>query len=68
MALPMPSLGSFAPTKMIQSSSAMQGYPGPMMPGEMKAEPVSQSSFQMGNAAPSAYQQMMSRPPFGPQM
>ncbi|KAK3133643.1 hypothetical protein QOZ80_6AG0539200 [Eleusine coracana subsp. coracana] len=68
MALPMPSLGSFAPTKMIQNSSAMQGYPGPMMPGELKAEPVSQSSFQMGNAAPSAYQQMMSRPPFGPQM
>lgn len=68
MTLPMPSLGSLAPTEMIQSSSAMQGYPGPMMPGEPKVEPVSQSNFPAGNAAPSAYQQMMSRPPFGPQM
>nr|UFA46003.1 WRKY2 [Cynodon dactylon] len=68
MAIPMPSLGSLAPTKMIQNSSAMQAYPGPMMTGEPKVEPVSQSSFMMGNPAPSAYQQMMSRPPFGPQM
>jgi hypothetical protein len=46
----MPSLGSLAPTKMFQSSSAMQGYPGPMMPGEPKVEPVSQSNFLAGNA------------------
>ncbi|TVU09975.1 EcWRKY-10 [Eragrostis curvula] len=68
MAIPMPSLGSLAPTKMIQSSSGMQGYPGPMMPGELKVEPMSQASFPPGHAAPSAYQQMMSRPSFGPQM
>ncbi|KAF8781024.1 hypothetical protein HU200_000993 [Digitaria exilis] len=57
MTIPMPSLGSLAPTKMVGNSSAMQGYPGLMMPGEPKAEP----------AAPSGYQ-MMSRPPFGHQM
>ncbi|XP_062193894.1 probable WRKY transcription factor 2 [Phragmites australis] len=68
MALPMPSLGSLAPTKMIGNSSAMQGYPGSMMPGELKAEPVSQSGYPGVNATPLAYQQMMSRPPFGPQM
>uniref|UniRef100_A0A0A9DPC6 WRKY domain-containing protein n=1 Tax=Arundo donax TaxID=35708 RepID=A0A0A9DPC6_ARUDO len=68
MAIPMPPLGSLAPTKMNGNSSAMQGYPGFMMPGELKAEPVSQSGFPAVNAAPSAYQQMMSRPPFGPQM
>lgn len=57
MAIPMPSLGSLAPTKMVGNSSAMQGYPGLMMPVEPKAEP-----------APPVYQQMMSRPPFGHQM
>uniref|UniRef100_M8C579 Putative WRKY transcription factor 2 n=1 Tax=Aegilops tauschii TaxID=37682 RepID=M8C579_AEGTA len=41
------------------------GYPGLMMQeGQMKAEPDQQSGF----AASSAYQQMMGRPPFGPQM
>ncbi|XP_062198907.1 probable WRKY transcription factor 2 [Phragmites australis] len=68
MVIPMPSLGSLAPTEMIGNSSAMQGYPGLMMPGELKAEPVSQSGFPAVNAAPSAYQHLMSRPPFGPQM
>ncbi|KAL6844715.1 hypothetical protein ACP4OV_025374 [Aristida adscensionis] len=61
----MPSFGSLGPTNMIGTSSAMQGYPGFMMPGELKAEPVSQSGFP---AASSSYQQMMSRPPFGHQM
>ena len=68
MVIPMPSLGSLAPTEMIGNSSAMQGYPGLMMPGELKVEPVSQSGFPAVNAAPSAYQHLMSRPPFGPQM
>jgi len=68
MAIPMPSLGSLAPTKMVGNSSAMRGYPGLMMPAEPKAEPVSQPGFPTANAAPSAYQQMMSRPPFGHQM
>ncbi|WVZ65348.1 hypothetical protein U9M48_014728 [Paspalum notatum var. saurae] len=68
MAIQMPSLGSLAPTKMVANSSAMQGYPGLMMPGELKAEPVSQPGFPGANAAPSAYQHMMSRPPFGHQM
>ncbi|KAL6655368.1 hypothetical protein ACP70R_006194 [Stipagrostis hirtigluma subsp. patula] len=69
MAISMPSLGSLGPTEMIGSSSALQGYPGLMMQGgELKAEPMSQSGFPAVNAAPSAYQQMMSRPPFGHHM
>jgi WRKY transcription factor 2 len=68
MTIPMPSLGSLAPTKMVGSSSGMQGYPGLMMPGEPKVEPVSQPLFPMANASPPAYQQMLSRPPFGHQM
>lgn len=67
MTIPMPSLGSLAPTKMLGNSSAMQGYPGLMMPGEPKAEPVSQPGFPVASAAPSGYQ-MMSRPPFRHQM
>lgn len=67
MTIPMPSLGSLAPTKMVGNSSAMQGYPGLMMPGEPKAEPVLQQGFPAANGAPPAYQ-MMSRPPFGHQM
>ncbi|XP_066390457.1 probable WRKY transcription factor 2 [Miscanthus floridulus] len=68
MTIPMPSLGSLAPTKMVGNSSAMQGYPGLMMPGEPKVEPVSQPLFPMANASPPAYQQILSRPPFGHQM
>ncbi|CAN6204812.1 unnamed protein product [Urochloa humidicola] len=68
MSIPMPSLGSLAATKMVGNSSAMQGYPGLMMPVEPKSEPVSQTGFPVANAAPSVYQQMMSRPPFGHQM
>lgn len=69
MAIPMPSLGSLAPTKMVGNSSAMQGYPGLMMPAELKSEPGSQAGFPGANAAPPVYQQMMSsRPPFGHQM
>ncbi|KAL5206706.1 hypothetical protein ABZP36_034915 [Zizania latifolia] len=68
MAIPMPPLGPLAQTKMVGHPSTMQGYPGFMMPeGELKAEPVSQSSFPAVNQA-SSFQQIISRPPFGPQM
>ncbi|ONM22522.1 putative WRKY transcription factor 34 isoform X1 [Zea mays] len=68
MTIPVPSLGSLAPVKMVGNSSTMQGYPGLMVPGEPKAEPVSQPLIQMANASPPAYQQILSRPPFGHQM
>ncbi|ONM55756.1 putative WRKY transcription factor 34 [Zea mays] len=66
--IPMPSLGSLAPTKMIGNPSAMQGYPGLMMPGEPKVEPFSRPHFPTSIAPPPAYQQILSRPPFGHQM
>ena len=68
MTIPVPSLGSLAPVKMVGNSSTMQGYPGLMVQGEPKAEPVSQPLIQMANASPPAYQQILSRPPFGHQM
>ncbi|KAM3276085.1 hypothetical protein ACQJBY_044461 [Aegilops geniculata] len=56
---------SMPPMPAARHPSMMQGYPGLMMQeGQMKAEPDQQSGF----AASSAYQQMMGRPPFGPQM
>ncbi|KAG8049818.1 hypothetical protein GUJ93_ZPchr0009g1581 [Zizania palustris] len=68
MAIQMPPLGPLAQTKMVGHPSTMQGYPGFMMQeGELKAEPVSQSSFPAVNQA-SSFQQITSRPPFGPQM
>ncbi|KAL5201009.1 hypothetical protein ABZP36_035363 [Zizania latifolia] len=68
MAIPMPPLGPLAQTKMFGHPSTMQGYLGLMMPeGELKAEPVLQSGFPAVIQA-SSFQQMMSRPPFGPQM
>ncbi|XP_048530744.1 probable WRKY transcription factor 2 [Triticum urartu] len=56
---------SMPPMPAARHPSMMQGYQGLMMQeGQMKAEPDQQSGF----AASSAYQQMMGRPPFGPQM
>ncbi|KAF0931810.1 hypothetical protein E2562_005781 [Oryza meyeriana var. granulata] len=69
MAIPMPPLGPLSPTKMVGHPSTMQGFQGLMMPeGEMKTEPVSQSGFPAVNQSSSPFQQMMNRPPFGPQM
>uniref|UniRef100_A0A0E0M2L3 WRKY domain-containing protein n=2 Tax=Oryza punctata TaxID=4537 RepID=A0A0E0M2L3_ORYPU len=69
MAIPMPSLGSLAPAKMAGHPSTMQGYQGLMIPeGEMKTEPMSQPGFLTVNQSSSSFQQMMNRPPFGPQM
>ncbi|XP_006660749.1 probable WRKY transcription factor 3 isoform X2 [Oryza brachyantha] len=69
MAIPMPPLGPLAPTKMVGHPSTMQGFQGLMMPeGEMKTEPMLRPSFPAVNQSSSSFQQMMNRPPFGPQM
>nr|CAJ26376.1 putative WRKY DNA-binding protein [Brachypodium sylvaticum] len=61
--------GMSIPMPAAHQQSMMQGYPGLMMPeGQPKTEPGPQSGFPEANAASSAYQQMMSRPPFGSQM